>query len=39
MNVKFGECRKLLEHAIYTEQYVVLEAHKFRTKLSSSNPS
>ena len=33
MNVWFGKFRKLLEHGIYTEQYIILNAHKFWTTL------
>ena len=36
MNVWFGKCQKMLEHGIYREQYIILEAPKFWTKLSSS---
>ena len=38
-NVQFSKYINLLEHRIYEEQYIILNAHNFWTKLSASNPS
>ena len=38
-NVECNVNVELLEHGIYTEYYVILEAQKLRAKLSLSNPS